>query len=143
MNGNLPSSVTDWLFPSRPREFTGQRWINIGLRTLHLLGVAFVAGGFLFSLPEEQWRLYWYLTLVTGIALSLIYVWSTALWLFQLKGIAIIAKLVLLGVAFSLPAWRAELFSLVVIISGVIAHAPGRVRGYLLFMHDRQSDAGC
>lgn len=118
------------LFPACPRMFPGQRWLNIGLRSAHIIGVAGISGGFLFGLEEMRWMPFWYLTLATGVVLSLLYVWSSAAWLFQLKGLAIVIKLLLLGAAISLPTWRAELFMLIILISGLIAHAPGWVRGY-------------
>lgn len=121
------------LFPVKPRLFPGQRWLNIILRSLHLIGVAGIAGGFLFVLEEARWLTFWHLTLATGVMLSLLYIWSSAIWLLQLKGIAIILKLLLLALAFRLPEWRSELFIAVIAISGFIAHAPGVIRGYIPF----------
>lgn len=120
----------DWLFPHQPRNFAGQRWLNIVLRALHLVGVSGIGGGFLFGLDETLWSPYWYITLGSGIALSLLYLWSDGRWLFQLKGVVILFKLLLLAVAVAIPVLRAELFLLVVVLSAVIAHAPGRVRGF-------------
>jgi len=118
------------LFPSRAREFPGQRWVNICLRCAHLVGVAGVAGGFLYDLAHGQWSVYWYLTLVSGIALSLVYLWSGAIWLFELKGLAIIVKVLLLLLGSLVPDTRAAIFILVIILSGLVAHAPGRVRSW-------------
>jgi len=126
------------LFPACPRMFRGQRWLNIGLRSAHIVGVAGISGGFLFGLEEMRWMSFWYITLATGVVLSLLYVWSSAAWLFQLKGLVIVIKLLLLGVAVALPAWRAGLFMLIILISGLIAHAPGRVRGYGLVSGNRK-----
>ncbi|SCZ67515.1 hypothetical protein [Thiohalomonas denitrificans] len=120
------------LIPAVPRQFPGERWINIALRCLHLVGIAGISGGFLFTLAEAQWLPFWYLTLSSGVALSLLYVWSTALWLVQLKGIAILLKVALLAAATLFPEWRAGLFVSIILISGLIAHAPGAVRGYRL-----------
>ena len=130
------------LFPARPRQFAGERWINIVLRSLHVLGVAGIGGGFLFSLDESQWLPFWHLTVATGAVISLLYIWSSALWLFQLKGASIVLKLVLIGIATVTPSWRAELFALVIILSGLIAHAPGRVRGHLLLMRHKAVRSG-
>ena len=137
------SAIAEWLFPPSPRRFAGQRWLNILLRSLHLVGIAGVAGGFLFALDDAQWLPYWRLALTTGAALALLYIWSTALWLFQLKGVAILLKLALLALGFSLPGWRMETFVLVIMLSGVMAHAPGSVRGKLVLMRHRQSDLRC
>lgn len=126
------ASLKTLLFPSEARLFPGQRWLNIALRCLHLVGVAGIGGGFLFSVSEAQWLPFGYLTLGSGVALSLLYLWSDPRWLLQLKGMTIVAKLLLLAAAIGLPGLRAELFLLIVVLSGLIAHAPGSVRGFSL-----------
>jgi len=118
------------LFPSSPRRFRGQRWVNIGLRSAHLIGVAGISGGFLYDLEQSVWQTYWLLTMSTGLGLSILYIWSTATWILELKGLAVVVKTMLLWLAFAFPAGRGELFVVVVIISSVVAHAPGSVRGY-------------
>ncbi|EIJ36365.1 hypothetical protein Thini_3865 [Thiothrix nivea DSM 5205] len=128
--------MSNWrhiLFPSKPRSYPGDRWVNIIVRSLHLVGVAGIGGGFLFDLPESRYLPFWHLAISTGCVLVLLYVWENGRWLLQLKGVAIMAKLALLVLASLLPAWRAELFAAVIVISGVIAHAPGKLRGYSLF----------
>ena len=124
----MSTALIEFLFPSQAREFRGQRWVNVGLRCAHLLGVAGIGGGFLFDLHPQAWASYWHLTLASGVALSLIYIWSTAIWLCEIKGLAIIFKNILLAVAIAVPAARGELFIAIVVISGLVAHAPARVR---------------
>jgi len=128
------------LVPPRPRSFAGQRWLNIILRALHLVGLAGLGGHFLAG--GEIPTAYWWLTLASGALLSVLYIWSSALWLVQLKGVVILFKLVLLGLALRYPAWRGELFIAVILISAVIAHAPGAVRGYLL-IGNNDGRSGC
>jgi len=123
------SDLRRLLIPDEPRTFTGKRWVDIGLRCAHLVGVAGIGGGFLLTLGQDQWLSFWHLTLVSGVLLSLLYLWSSAAWLLQLKGQAIIFKLALLALALGVPDWRGVLFILVIVVSGLIAHAPGRVRG--------------
>jgi hypothetical protein len=62
--------------------------------------------------------------------MSLLAVWSSATWSLQVKGLAILCKLILLAVAVALPVWRGELFVLIILLSGVVAHAPGNVRAF-------------
>lgn len=116
--------------PPPPLLLPHLRWLNITLRGLHLIGIAGVAGGFLFDLPEARWSVYWHLTLVTGTALAALYLWTDAGWLMKLKGQAILAKLVLLALAYLYPDWRAAVFMLVIALSAFFAHAPDRVRSY-------------
>lgn len=125
--------MSNWFFPTQARYLPGQRGINILLRAAHLVGVAGIGGGFLFGLDEALWRPWWWLTLSSGVLLSLLYLYSDGRWLLQLKGQVILLKLMLLALAFWLPTWQAELFILLIGLSGLIAHAPGKVRGYTLW----------
>ncbi len=119
------------LLPPAPRFFPGQRWLNIGLRCAHLVGIAGVSGGYLFDLPEAQWRQFWHLTLGTGGLLVLLYVWTDFAWLLKLKGQAVLLKLALLALAhFYFPDWRGAAFIGVIVLSGFFAHAPDRLRSY-------------
>jgi hypothetical protein len=129
----MRSALAQLLFPEPARRFRGERWVNVALRSLHLVGVAGIGGGFLFDQPPAAWETYWHLTVGSGVALSALYLWGTAAWLFELKGLSIVIKTLLLAVALWLPALRAELFVVVVILSGLIAHAPAWVRGYRWF----------
>ena len=118
------------LFPEESRYFPGQRWFNIGLRTLHLLGIAGLGGGFLYPGLESDWLGYLYLTTFSGIGLTLISIWSNGIWLLQLRGQAILLKVLLLSLIPLWPELRLLLFVLVIVISGVISHAPAKVRYY-------------
>lgn len=122
--------MSSWFFPSKTRFFPGQRWINIFLRAMHLVGVAGISGGFLFGLDETLWQPWWWLTLISGVLLAALYLYNDGRWLLQLKGQVILLKIALLALALWLPSWQAELFILVIILSALIAHAPGPVRGY-------------
>ncbi len=130
------NQITLWqrlFFPAEVRKFPGLRWVNICMRSIHLIGVAGIGGGFIFELETTQWQTFWHLALVSGVLLTLLYIWQSGMWLLQLKGQVIICKLLLLGLALALPEWRTELFIMVIIFSSIIAHAPGNVRGFLLF----------
>lgn len=122
----------DLLFASTGRSLAGERWLNITLRTLHLVGVAGASAAFLQGAPHASVLPFLYLMLCSGGLLSLLYLWTHGGWLLQLSGIAILIKVALLLAAIALPAWQAPLFILIIIISGLIAHAPARVRGYRL-----------
>ncbi len=121
------------LFPPKNRSFSGDRWLNILLRALHLVGIAGIGGGFLFNLPKAQYAPFWQLTLLSGGLLVLLYAWENGRWFLQVKGVSILLKLLLLVVANLISAWRAEIFTLIIILSTLIAHAPGKVRGFSLW----------
>lgn len=123
-------SLNPALLPPAPRSFPGQRWLNIGLRGLHLVGVAGVAGGFLFGLPRESWIVYWHLAGITGVLMSLIYLWIDCDWITQLKGQVVVFKVLLLWLGMAWPLAQAPIFVVVILLSAFFAHAPARVRSW-------------
>ena len=118
------------LFPANPRYLPGHRWLNIALRTLHLVGIAGIGGGYLFVSADETWRLYQGLSLVSGALLALLFVYSNGIWLLQLRGLVILFKLSLFYAIFLWPELAAELLILILVLSGWISHAPGKTRYY-------------
>lgn len=128
------------LFPEESRFFPGQRWVNIALRTLHLIGIAGLGGGFFYASEGDSWRTFFDLTLWSGAGLTAIAVWNDGVWLVQLRGQAILLKLLLLGLMPLLPSLRLPLFLAILVISGVMAHAPASVRYYSLW-HGRRLES--
>tara|TARA_R110001583_G_scaffold48568_4_gene152180 strand:- start:1785 stop:2237 length:453 start_codon:yes stop_codon:yes gene_type:complete len=123
-----------WLFPLHSRQFAGKRWCKIGLRTLHLFGIAGIGGAFLYHAPANDWLPFLWLTLATGTLMVLIELWSHCIWLLQLRGILILIKLVLLGLTAILPpSFDSGILFVVIMISGVISHASSRQRYYSPF----------
>ncbi|WP_432696531.1 hypothetical protein ACQUQP_18650 [Marinobacterium sp. YM272] len=121
------------LFPQTSREIPGKRYISLTLRGLHLVGVAGVAGLFLFQLPFEQWYLYGLLALVSGVLMMVMEIWGDGVWLFQLRGQAVLLKLVLLAAALIWPASATINFILIVLLSAFFSHAPGKIRYYSIW----------
>ena len=128
------------LFPLNTRGFRGRRWLNIGLRSLHLVGTAGVGGGFLYQAPAAGWMPYLALTVASGLAMVALELWANGIWLLQLRGQAVVLKLVLMGLIGWWPAFGPHLLVAVVLISGVVSHAPARVRYYSIF-HGRRLDS--
>lgn len=110
-----------------------KRWSKISFRTLHLVSVAGVGGGILFGLDKTLWLNYWWLALVSGALLMLIDAVSNPVWLVQLRGITVYLKLILLVLMVSYPAWGSYLLLIIIVISGVISHAPSNLRYYSVY----------
>jgi hypothetical protein len=110
-----------------------KRWTKISLRTLHLLAVAGVGGGILFGLEKDLWINYWWLALVSGGLMMLVDVVSNPVWIVQVRGLTIFLKLVMLGFLAIYPAWDQLILLLVIVLSGVISHAPGKLRYYSVY----------
>jgi len=112
---------------------TLKRWTKISLRTLHLLSVAGVGGGILFGLDRGLWVDYWWLALVSGSVLMLVDIVSNPVWVVQVRGIVIFAKLLLLLLLGSDPVLDRWLLIAVIVRSAIISHAPGSLRYYSVY----------
>jgi hypothetical protein len=112
---------------------TVKRWSKISLRTLHLLAVAGVGGGILFALDKDLWINYWWLALVSGVLMMLMDITSNPVWIVQVRGVVILFKLILLALLGRYPGWDSFLLAVIIIISAVISHAPGKLRYYSLY----------
>ncbi len=110
-----------------------KRWSKISLRTLHLLAVAGAGGGILFGLEKQLWINYWWLALASGALMMLMDIVANPVWIVQVRGLVIMFKLVLLALLGSYPAWDSFLLAVIIIISAVISHAPGKLRYYSLY----------
>jgi hypothetical protein len=122
--------LAGWLFPPEPRHIPGERWANIVLRAAHLVGVAGMASGFLFEIEKAAWLAYWHLTAASGVAMVLLYLACSGWWVAQLKGLSMVLKLIPLWAALHWPVVQTELFLSVVVLSALVAHAPGPVRNW-------------
>ncbi|MBL3526666.1 MAG: hypothetical protein JMN27_04425 [gamma proteobacterium endosymbiont of Lamellibrachia anaximandri] len=125
------------LFPPQSRYLPGHRWINVGLRTLHLIGIAGVGGGYLYAAADETWRIYLDLCLASGLLLSLLLIYANGIWLLQLRGHVIMLKLLLLYAITLWPDLSIPLLLMILALSGWISHAPGSVRYYSIFYRRR------
>ncbi|MFC6671604.1 hypothetical protein [Marinobacterium aestuariivivens] len=105
----------------------------MALRCLHLVGIAGLAGHFLYRLPPEQWLGFLWLGFGAGLAMVLMELYRDGVWLLQLRGQAILLKLLLLGLVIPWPGLMAPVFVLIILISGFFAHAPGKIRYYSLY----------
>ena len=110
-----------------------KRWTKISLRTLHLLAVAGVGGGILFGIEKELWINYWWLALVSGALMMVIDIVSNPVWVVQVRGLVIFLKLILLALLGQDPGLDRVLLIVIIVISAIISHAPGKLRYYSVF----------
>ncbi len=131
-------SLRQIVFPPRNRFFTGKRWTNICVRSLHLTGVAGVGGGFLYAAPLELWQPFLLLTLFSGMVLVGLEIYTNGIWLIQIRGVATLFKLGLLALVY-VTGPQMYIIIPVILISGIISHAPANVRYYSL-LHGRRQE---
>ena len=121
----------NWILNTEKRKLPGKRWLSISMRTLHLIGVCGLAGAYLFQQPESAWFHYLVLTVLSGLCMAAMEIYTNSIWLIQLRGLVIGIKLLLLSTMlwwFDQP--NAVIYFLILIISGIVSHAPGKVRYY-------------
>lgn len=118
-----------------------KRWTKISLRTLHLISVAGVGGGILFGLEQSMWVGYWWLALVSGVLMIAIDVIPNPVWVVQVRGLVILLKLVLFAFLGHEPSLDSLLLIIIIVMSAVISHAPGKLRYYSIYHRKVMSSA--
>jgi len=77
--------------------------------------------------------------MLSGVLFVGLEIWSNGIWLIQLRGLAITLKLFFILLIYFFPDYSVFLLITVIIISGIISHAPGDIRYYSLF-HKKRLD---
>ncbi|MCP4413150.1 MAG: hypothetical protein GY808_11375 [Gammaproteobacteria bacterium] len=114
--------------------FKGKRWLKVTLRTLHLIGLAGVS----VSIATDNFDVVsWTITIMSGLALLILEALSNLIWFVQVRALAIYVKLVLLFALFHYPDYGWHFLLLMIILSGLISHAPSTVR-YYSFIHRKE-----
>jgi len=125
------------LFPIENRSFPMLRWTKIIIRTLHLVGITGL-GAIFFSSPHNyDFIPFAIIAYITGLLFVALEIWSNGVWLIQLRGIAIYLKVTILALLFLFPGYETVFIIILIIISGMISHAPADVRYFSLF-HGRR-----
>jgi hypothetical protein len=125
------------LFPEVTRTVPARRWISISLRTLHLIGVAGIGGGFLYSAPQAAWLPFLRLTVISGLVLFSLEIYTHGIYLVQLRGVAVIIKVILTLALLFWGVYGAAILIAIIVLSGVFSHAPAYVRYFSIF-HGRR-----
>ncbi len=114
--------------------FKGKRWLKVTLRTLHLIGLAGVS----VSIATDNVDVVsWTITIISGLALLTLEALSNLIWFVQVRALAIYIKLALLFALFYYPDYSWHFLLLIIILSGLVSHAPSAVR-YYSFIHRKE-----
>ncbi|MCP4274510.1 MAG: hypothetical protein GY781_21505 [Gammaproteobacteria bacterium] len=114
--------------------FKGKRWLKVSLRTLHLIGLAGVS----VSIATDNFDVVsWTITIISGLALLTLEALSNLIWFVQVRALAIYIKLALLFALFYYPDYSWHFLLLIIILSGLVSHAPSAVR-YYSFIHRKE-----
>lgn len=118
------------LFPRPPRAFPGQRWVRIAVRTGHLASMGLLLGGVAAGhAPAELSAAMWG-TLLSGAVFVALELYQSGVWLLQLKGWAVMLKLMLFIGAVTTQEHSLPLLYAALVVGGISSHMPGRYRYY-------------
>lgn len=112
------------------RNIPGKRWLNVGLRTIHLIGLILLGHALLGQSSPHDAAL---IVLFSGFGMFLLDTWSKPTQLLEPCGFGVIVKLALVAMIAVHPDWAATGFWVILILSTVLAHAPARIRHRRLF----------
>lgn len=112
------------------RDFPGKRWLNVGLRTLHLIAVVAFGAALLGAGDIAGSAM---LVLLSGAAMFAIDLWANPAQLREVAGFGVLIKLALLALAARWPELALAMFWGILVLSTLLSHAPGGFRHHRLF----------
>lgn len=120
-------------FPSEPRHFPGQRYVKICLRACHVLCVSVFVGGYIFQQADVVLQPWLIASLLTGLCLFCVDIYSSLAIIFETRGMVILIKLSLLALVPIYADMGAWLLAVILLLSVISSHLPGRYRHFLFF----------
>ena len=127
------NTVRHVLFPDPPRNFPGRRVIRSLLRAAHVAATAVLLGGHFVDGPLERLAPFLWVALATGALLIVSELLSSFAWLFEVRGLFVLAKFALLSLILVFWESRAAILLIVMLFSVALAHASGTIRHRLVF----------
>lgn len=114
------------------RDFPGRGTLINVCRAAHIAGLAGVSAAVLGG-GSGQDTFYFALLAMSGLSIAAIDGWSNPLHFRQVNGLAVIAKLLLVGLMLAWETARLPLFWFILAYSVLVSHAPGRIRHRQVF----------
>jgi hypothetical protein len=118
-----------------------RRWLRIGARSAHILTSSVLFGGHVFAVGADLLKPWLYAALATGVVL-----WSTDLgqglgYLREVRAVTVMVKIALVAAVALYWDARVALLAVVVLLSGVVSHMPGRYRYWVVGRGPRDEQA--
>ena len=112
------------------RDFPGRRWLNLSLRTIHLVGLVLLGAALLGngSVSGGAW-----LVLLSGLAMFAGDLWANPAHAREVAGCGVLLKLALVALMAIKPALALPIFWAILALSTLLSHAPGAIRHKRLF----------
>lgn len=114
--------------PENRRDFFGRSLLINLLRALHLVGVVGLGAAALGIRPVSETAAFVGILIASGVLIAALDRWANPAYFFQLNGLAVLLKVLLLAGVGMLAGFNALLFWAVLVGSVLVAHAPRRLR---------------
>ena len=126
----IPVRVLMLMHRDHVRDFPARRWLNLSLRTVHLAGIVLLGAALLGAgeIACGGW-----LTLLSGLGMFAGDAWANPAHLREIAGCGVLLKLALVAVMVVAPATALPVFWAILVLSTLLAHAPGALRHRRLF----------
>ena len=112
------------------RDFAGKRWLNLGLRTLHIAGIVLLGAALLNGTDASLGAI---ITFASGLGMFASDTWANPLQLREVAGFGVLVKLGMVAWMALQPTLAVNIFWLILVISTLLSHAPGALRHRQLF----------
>lgn len=110
------------------RDFFGRALLINLLRALHLVGVVGLGAAALGVRPVSETTVYVGILVASGVFIAALDRWANSAYFFQLSGLAVLLKVLLLAGVGMLAGFNAVLFWALLVGSVLMAHAPRWLR---------------
>jgi TctA family transporter len=104
------------------------RFVDIALRTAHILAVSILLGGEVFNIPASQLLPLQRLTVVTGVALIVSEIFHRPHWATQIRGVMVFVHAGLLGLAIFRPDLAVPCLITALVVGMAGSHMPKIIR---------------
>jgi hypothetical protein len=104
------------------------RYVDIALRTAHVLVISILFGGAIFGIPLNQLLPYQRLAVVTGSALIVSEIFHRPHWATQIRGVMVFIHAGLLGLVIFRPDLSVIWLSTALVVGMVGSHMPKKFR---------------
>lgn len=129
------TKVARALFPKVPRDFAFRRGVRMALRALHIFTAGTLLAGYIFDQPLAVLEPWLFGTVISGFLLLATDLHATLAVLCEVRGFAVLAKLVLMVL---IPVfWEARVVLLLaaLVVGVVSSHMPRQYRHKVLLFH--------
>lgn len=125
-----PASMHPLLRPDYSKSLPYARALNIAFRTIHIVAMSLLVGGYAFGASAERLRLSLLFVLGSGAALILIEAYPNLHYIFEGRALFLWFKLALFGILPHARGYQVPILLLIVAIASVGSHLPSRYRHF-------------